>query len=87
MWQPCVGKVEGSIQLLARQGRVHRVLHDIDVAYFLKHALSVHAVALLFYMAEVLGMRFLVAQTFLIGVEHDVILLDATRDVRFTADE
>ena len=45
-----------------------------------------HHVRLFFDVAEVLGLGAFIAETFLVAVEHDIVLADAAGDVLFPGD-
>ena len=53
----------------------------------LEQSLGVHLVGFFLDVAEVLGLCALVAQTFLMGVEHDVLVGDAAGNLFFAAEE
>ena len=70
-----IGQVEGSIHLLRGERRIGRIHQDIHITRLLPDALGMPLVALLLDVTEVLGLTTLVAQAFLVGMQHDVALL------------
>ena len=70
-----IGQVEGAIHLLRGERRIGRIHQDKHIARLLPDALGMPLVALLLDMTEVLGLEALVAQAFLVRMQHDVALL------------
>ena len=78
-----VGEVEGRIELGGRHRGVGRIHHDILLADALQQSVGMHHVRLLFDVSEVFGLRPLVAQTFFVAVQHDVVVGDVALDAGF----
>ena len=70
-----IGQVEGAIHLLRGERRIGRIHQDIHITRLLPDALGMPFVALLLDMSEVLGLAALIAQAFLVRMQHDVALL------------
>ncbi len=83
--QPGVGQIVGGIYLVGGHGRVGRVHHDKAVVYGLQQPLGLHLVGFLFDVAEILGFSLAVAQTFLMRMEHDIVVGNATGNIVFLA--
>ena len=67
MGQTRVGQIERGVDLLRRHRGIGRIDHHIVLH---QHG-SLHAVALFLHVAEVLGVLAGLAQTFLVGMQHD----------------
>ena len=76
-----VGQVERGVELLGGHRRVGGIDDSVSSADALDQAMGVHHVRLFLDVPEVLGLSALVLQTFLVGVEHDVVGTDAAGDV------
>ena len=83
MRQTGVGEVEGSIELIGCHGWIGRIDHRIYPIHLLQQALRMVFVRLLFNMSVVLGLRSLVTQTLLMGVQHDIVVGDSSGNVFF----
>ena len=81
VWLTGVGKVERGVELLRghwREGWVDDHIAAIDT---LQQSLGMHHVRLLLDMAEVLSLCPFVTQTFLMAVQHDIVVGDASRNL------
>ena len=87
MRQTSVWQVERGVKLLCGHRRIRRIDNGIHVSHLLNEPLCVHLVRLFFDMAIVLCLRLLVLQTFLMGVQHDVIAHDAARNIFLSCEE
>ena len=78
-----VWKVEGGIEFFGRHWRERGIHHDIFLTDTLQDAVGMHHVRLFFDMTEILGLRSLVAQTFLMAVKNDIVFPDTIGNVVF----
>ena len=82
-----VGQVEGGVELLGRHRRIGRIDHGEAPIDALEDAAGVALVGFLLDMAEVFGLKLLVAQALLVGVEDNVVLADASGNVLAAGEE
>ena len=78
-----VGEVEGRIELSGCHRRIGRIHDNILFADTLQQSVGMHHVRLLFDVSEILGLRPLVAQTFLVAVQYDVVVGDVALNTSF----
>ena len=69
-----VRQVERGIKLFGGHRRVGWIDHDVLITRFLQQSLGMHHVRLFLNVTEVLGLCSLVVQTFLMRVQHNVVL-------------
>lgn len=81
VWQTGIGEVEGGIELFGCHGGIGRVHHGIEAVNLLQQSLGMDLVRLLLDMPEVLCFGTFVVETFLMGMENDVVVTDAAGDV------
>ena len=81
-----IGQVEGGIEFRGGHRGIGRINDHVTAIYTLQQTGGMHHVRLLLDMAEVLGLRTFVLQTFFVAVEYDVLIGDATRDVLLTGE-
>ena len=84
MGQPGIRQVKRSIQLFCRHGRIGGIDHHIFPIHTLYQSLGVHHIRLFLHIPEILGLGALVAQAFLVTVQHDVLLCYSSGDILLT---
>ena len=85
--QSRVWQVERGVKFLGGHRRVGGIDDDDPFAHLLQQTLGMHHVRLFLDVAEVLGLCPLVAQTLLMGVQHDVVAHDAARNIFLSCEE
>ena len=84
--QTCVRQVVSLVHLFRSQRRVRRIDNSKLAVDSLQQPLCVHLIGLFLNMAEVLSLGFFALQTLFVGMEHDVVVADASRDVFLLAE-
>ena len=80
VWQPCVGEVEGRVEVFGGHGWVGWIHHGILSVHLLQQPLCVNLVRLLLDVSEILCLCLFVLQALFVRMQHQVVVADTTRD-------
>ena len=87
MWYTHIRQIKRGINLLGSHRRIRWINHDETPVNALDKSLSMNLITLFLYMSEIICLCPLVTKTFLMAMEHDIILGYATWNILFSAQE
>ena len=82
-----IGQVKGGINLLGSHWRIRRIDHHEASVNALDKSLGMNLVALFLYMPKVISLCPLVTKAFLVAMQHNIIIGNATGYIFLTAKE